>query len=115
MIGNSKSGRIFKRSLPSTIQQLKVQVNVKDSHKVYKESNDKGVFGPRNMKQLQNLRYCINKKKRFYYDEIYNTILLNLELDCVAGMMLIPDVRIVFHDKLLTDQVIPFLIYLSLN
>ena len=69
----------YKRTAPSILKELKNKVNVDDAHVVYK--NDQTKF--RNLKQCQNAKQYISRQKNLIWDEIYNSVLINLELNCV--------------------------------
>jgi hypothetical protein len=69
------------RTAPSTLNELKEAVQKEDTHVIYKNSKSKY----RNLKQCQNFKQYINKQKRLLWDEIYNTVLINLELSCVKS------------------------------
>ena len=71
--------KYFKRTAPSTLNELKLAAEKEDAHIIYKNSQSKF----RNLKQCQNIKQYINKQKRLMWDEIYNTVLINLELACV--------------------------------
>ena len=72
----------FKRTPPSVLTQLKETALKEDAHVTYK--NSQSTY--RNLKQCQNIKQYINKQKRLLWDEIYNTVLINLELSCVKRM-----------------------------
>jgi hypothetical protein len=69
------------RTAPSTLNELKEAVHKEDAHVIYKNSQSKY----RNLKQCQNFKQYINKQKHLLWDEIYNTVLIYLELSCVKG------------------------------
>jgi hypothetical protein len=75
-------------------------------HVVYKEASL--AEKPKNLKQVQNLKYAINKQKRFAYDEIANVHLMHLTMSFPCQIMTAPDIRIKAVDNVLLKEVLKF-------
>ena len=80
--------KYFKRTAPSTLNELKKKVDVTDAHIVYK--NDQKKY--KNLKQCQNAKQYVSNvsnQKNLIWDEIYNSVLINLELNCVKRKLIL--------------------------
>ena len=66
--------------------------------------NNSSALAPRNLKQVQNRKQTLNKKKRIGHDEIYNIHVLHYELGYVHFVQTIPFLEVIAFDKLLIQQ-----------
>ncbi|CAF0854701.1 unnamed protein product [Brachionus calyciflorus] len=94
---NKENSEGFIRTLPSIFSQIKNNVTSKNAHIVYKETSKKN--GPRDLKQCQNLRYAVNRLKRFTHDEVANCHLMHISLSFPNHILTVPDIRIIGIDN----------------
>ena len=110
--GNTVSDdrKVFFATKKSTLNNLKETVFVKDPHKLYKEkiaepSSENIAELPRNLKQLQNLRYKIHNEKRFTRDALYNLHELAYSEDgFVWDIRTYPDLLVVCGDRNIIEE-----------
>ncbi|RMZ95763.1 hypothetical protein BpHYR1_043262 [Brachionus plicatilis] len=101
-IKQKESSQNYMRTLPSVMKELKEQVSQKAPSTVYKSTSKKK--GHRDLKQCQNLRFAVNRLKRFTYDEIANIHLMHVSLGFPNLILTAPDVRIIgMDDELIRD------------
>ncbi|RNA32259.1 hypothetical protein BpHYR1_036947 [Brachionus plicatilis] len=103
--GNTKDqegAQNYQRTMPSVLSELKEKVAKKVPNLVYKETSKKK--GARDLKQIQNLRYAVNRQKRFTYDEIANCHLMHISLGYPNHILTAPDIRIIGVDEELLKE-----------
>ncbi len=66
---------------------------------------------PSCLKQVQNVRYHVNKYKKIMFDEIYNLHLVSAELEWVQEITTLPDFRCICFDKLMIREISNLLKY----
>ncbi|KAK3098112.1 hypothetical protein FSP39_016207 [Pinctada imbricata] len=105
--------QVHKRTLKSTLAELKGQSNSNEPQSVYRESvtklgvkaTEQGVLNAKNKKQIENIRYKQNKEKKISHDSAYNTLQLAYNLEnYVIEYALYPELRLVLACKELTDE-----------
>ncbi|CAF1046822.1 unnamed protein product [Brachionus calyciflorus] len=94
---NKENAPNYERTLPSVLNQLKEKLGLKLLNVVYKEQNKKRPA--RNIKQCRNLRYAINKLKRFTYDAVANYHLMHISLGFPNLIVTAPTIRIIGIDE----------------
>lgn len=72
-----------------------------NAHIVYKRNQEKA----RNIKQVQNLKYLINKNNKIGYDPIYNLHILYRELTCIKSIETVPNLCVISTDDLILEAV----------
>ena len=102
-----------RKTLKSTLADLRENCKEQEPRPVYQKSvntlgisaSEQGVKNAKNKKQLENLRYKENQKKKITHDSAYNTLQLayNLE-DFVVGFAIYPELRLVLACKDLVDE-----------
>ena len=75
-IKNIESAEGYQKTLPSQLTKLKQDVRTSSPATIYKASTKHN--GLRDLKQARNMRYAVNKAKRFTYDEIASCQLMHL-------------------------------------
>lgn len=92
------------RTLPSILNAMKEKLTKTQtaSHILYKEASQDEK--PRNLKQVQYAKMCVNKNKRFRYDEFANCHLMHLSMNFPNMILSAPDVRIVAVDLVLLKE-----------
>ncbi|RNA44067.1 hypothetical protein BpHYR1_014825 [Brachionus plicatilis] len=101
-IKNKNNAPSYQRTLPSVLTELREKVTSNVPHLVYKDFSKKK--GARDLKQCQNLRYAVNKLKRFSFDELANIHLMHISLGFPNLIVTAPDIRIVgIDDELLKE------------
>jgi hypothetical protein len=73
--------KTFARTAPSALNEIRDIVEAQDAHVVYENNQNKF----RNLKQVQNMKQYMNNQKRMVWNDIYNSVLLNLELNCIKS------------------------------
>ena len=101
------------KTLKSTLACLEDKCTSNEPGSVYKKSinetgltaQQQGVLNAKNKKQLENLRYKQNCRKKLTHDSAYNTLQLAYNLDnFVVEFALYPELRLVLASKQLADE-----------
>lgn len=100
--GNSKNRENpFEPTPRSVLEQLRNDLKFQNPNIVYKSDKQSSV---RNLKQLQNMKYNLNKSKRARLNEICTTQTSFRQLDFVESITAAPDLIVIAYDKKLVEE-----------